>query len=183
MAYIQFNTNVLHGSVKADPLLGRIRTRRGCHSGKNRHVIDNKQVDTEGVEFAVSILFDLEDVRNGVIESHTKQISELVLANRKSIAKMMFGHIDQMTEATGNIVKGPELTMDLIIDLIEKSEWEFDKNGNHIKGNQAFVFSPEVEPIISQLVETDEHRARMEEIEQRKYEEWKLTRRQRRLVE
>ncbi|MBI1335228.1 MAG: hypothetical protein GC165_20385 [Armatimonadetes bacterium] len=129
------------------------------------------------------MLIERDDVRLGNIDAHTTQVAEFSKANVASMAKMMFENLHQITEATGNVLdaKGERLSIDMLIDLIEKTEWRFDDDGNVVRDGQAFVVHPDLAPRLRELEETQEHRDRMEELRTTKLAEWNASRRCRRI--
>jgi hypothetical protein len=112
-----------------------------------------------------------DSIRNGKIDEYTHFLVDISESQRKSLARHFFENISQITDATGRTVnaKGQPLTVDLILDLLEKVEFGFDDDGNPqyptlvlppsaIERLKKLQFTPEQDKRWKQIIE--ENRAR-----------------------
>jgi len=112
-----------------------------------------------------------DSVRNCRIDDYTRFLIDISDSQRKSLARHLFKNLSEITDATGRSVnaKGQPLTVDLILDLLEKVEFGFDDDGNPqyptlvmppaaIERLKELKFTPEQEQRRKQIIE--EKRAR-----------------------
>lgn len=116
-----------------------------------------------------SLDFDLDEFITRlytVSEEHASQSTRSILA-----------HISAVSEAHGQVVevKGRPI-FDVICESLEKLEFAFDEDGNH---NMTLVLHPDNVKLMESL--TPEQKSVMDQIIQRKREEWNAKRRRRKL--
>ena len=183
-AYEKLMQKILRGFMIDDGLMGKVWRRSTKHFGNSRNVIDTKTVDLSGSNASASITYELIEIVEFDIGAHTSQLSAFASAYLTSAKLMMFGHLDQITDATGLVINadGKPLSIDMILDMQEAMEWTFDNDGK-VSGNQMFIIHPDQKNHMENLIgnETDAQRLRREQIVQTKRAAWKSSRKFRRL--
>ena len=170
-AALRFLADVMHGFLNVDPLFSGIGRSISVHKGPIRNVPGDTPLDQS--IFTVTGESDLswDSVRNCKIDDYTRFLIDISESQRKSFARHFFKNMSEITDATGRSVnaKGQPLTVDLILDLLEKVEFEFDDDGNPqyptfimppaaIERLKELKFTPEQEQRRKQIIE--ENRAR-----------------------
>ena len=128
--------------ISLDPILKQIKSAKTLHKGGFRYDINNKEAVTplnkveSAIEISMSTIseFDLGMFCQSFYEFTVKQIGEM--------HNMIYQTIDAVSALTGNIVKGKPVDAETILEMLEKKEMAFDRNG---------------EPIIDQLITNDQN--------------------------
>jgi len=170
-AALRFIAEVMHGFLNIDPLFSGIERSISVHRGPIRNVPGDTPLDQSMFTVSGESSLPWDSVRNGKIDDYTRFLIDISKSQRESLARHFFKNIAEITDATGRSVNagGQPLTVDLILDLIEKVEFGFDDDGNPqyptlvlppaaIKKLKELKFTPEQEQRQKQIIE--EKRAR-----------------------
>jgi len=170
-AALRFIAEVMHGFLNVDPLFSGIERSISVHRGPIRNVRGDTPLDQSMFTVRGESSLSWDSVRNGKIDDYTRFLVDISKSQRESLARQFFKNLSEITDATGRSVNagGQPLTVDLILDLIEKVEFDFDDDGNPqyptlvlhpdaIKRLQELEFTPEQEQRQKQIIE--EKRAR-----------------------
>lgn len=128
-------------------------------------------LDRSSFELELTVMF--KDVVAGNYGALLEQVYEAVPEAAKKLEAELLMQVGKVTEATGNVVDGggQPVNIDLILDMIEKTEISFEPDGSIGKGF-AFVTSPELADKLGKLQPTPEQLRRREDIINRKREVW-----------
>ena len=123
----------------------------------------------------------LDTVRNTDIEDHTRFLSELAEANHERFARGFIQGMEELTEATGNVVNagGRPFSWDLYCDMLEKVQLEFDESSRPML--PTLVTSPQLYGRIKDMEPSPEQAKRFREIIEKKKAEHNAKKRTRRL--
>ena len=170
-ASIRFIAEVIRGFINIDPLFSGIEFSISNHKGPIRNVRGDQPLDQSMFPVHGEASLSWDAVRIGKIDEYTKFLFDISESQRKSLARHFFKNISEITDATGRSInaKGQPLTVDLILDLLEKVEFGFDDDGNPqyptlvlppaaIERLKTLKFTPEQEQRRTQIIE--EKRAR-----------------------
>ncbi len=170
-ASFRFIVEVIQGFLGVDPLFSGIERDYTTHRGPIRNVPGDTPLDQSMFAVSGESSISWDSIRNGKIDEYTNFLVDISESQRKSLARHFFKNISEITDVTGSTVnaKGQPLTVDLILDLIEKVEFGFDDEGNPqyptlvlppatIKKLKELKFTPEQEQRRKQIIE--EKRAR-----------------------
>jgi hypothetical protein len=173
---------------QSDPLLSLIK-RRTQFEG-NRHSVSPKGgpprtsgFETLSSEFKIPNDELIEKGPGAFAERIDKVAQDLI----KGASGMMIRTMRETSEQTGNVIDsgGKPLTPDLLLQLMQKVEMDFDDNGNPT--NMAFVVSPDIwEKYKDKIREWDNDPGiirRREIIMQEKRREWRDRENNRKLVD
>lgn len=168
---LRFITDVLQGLMSVDPFFSGIERDYTIHRGPIRNVPGDTPLDQSMFTVSGESSLSWDSIRNGKIDDYTHFLVDISESQRKSLARHFFKNISEITDATGRTVnaKGQPLTVDLILDLLEKVEFGFDDDGNPqyptlvlppaaIERLKKIKFTPEQEQRRTQIIE--EKRAR-----------------------
>jgi hypothetical protein len=170
-ASLRFIVEVMQGFLGVDPLFSGIERDYTTHRGPIRNVPGDTPLDQSMFAVSGESSISWDSIRNGNIDDYIQGLVDLSESQRKSLARHLFKNISEITDATGQTVnaKGQPLTVDLILDLLEKVEFGFDDDGNPqyptlflpsaaIERLKKLEFTPEQEKRRQQIIE--EKRAR-----------------------
>jgi len=165
-AALRFINEVMHGFLNVDPLFSGIERSISVHRGPIRNVPGDNPLDQSMFAVSGESALSWDSVRNGKIDDYTCFLHDISESQRKSLARHLFKSISEITDATGRSInaKGQPLTVDLILDLIEKVEFGFDDEGNPqyptmvlppaaIERLKELKFTPEQEQRRKQIIE------------------------------
>jgi len=178
-ANIQFVREVKTGLDALDPILGQIRNVPVVHSGRMRQVSEpntletpmKKQEANEMLEFKCYFKTDTEMFRDFIC-SLQKQFSEI---SKKHLFEVVF----KTTEATENVFNANgRNTWDAILEMTERTEMYFDEDGNN---NYQFYVHPDTYKKLAENPPTPEQEKKMQEVMNKKREEFYAQKRIRRL--
>lgn len=168
---LRFISDVLQGFMSADPLFSGIERDYTTHRGPIRNVPGDTPLDQSMFTVSGESSLSWDSIHNGKIDDYIYFLVDISESQRKSLARHFFKNISEITDATGQSVdaKGQPLTVDLILDLLEKVEFGFDDDGNPqyptlvlppaaIERLKTLKFTPEQEQRRTQIIE--EKRAR-----------------------
>ncbi|MFC1965861.1 hypothetical protein ACFLWI_02795 [Chloroflexota bacterium] len=168
---LRFISDVLQGFLSVDPLFSGIERDYTTHRGPIRNVPGDTPLDQSMFTVSGESSLSWESIHNGKIDDYIHFLVDISESQRKSLAKHFFRNISEITDVTGQSLdaKGQPLTVDLILDLLEKVEFGFDEDGNPqyptlvlppaaIERLKTLEFTPEQEQRRTQIIE--EKRAR-----------------------
>ena len=112
-------------------------------------------------EIKVTVEYHIEDIRNYNIEKISEIMYEIGAKNLQKLYGLLFGTMKQVSDLTGNVAKG-ELTVDKILELLEKISIDFDDEGR--PRLPQFLCGPKLYEKVSQLKLTSEQQTRFSEI-------------------
>ncbi len=128
-------TKYSHYLQSINPIFSKISFLPDLHRGgvkyKNN---ENKELIIPKTTISVQISLSFEDIENYNIAFFCGQIYELITNQIKEFFNILFDTLNKITAFTGNITdaKGTQFSFDLILDTLEKLEFDFDENGNPI---------------------------------------------------
>src|ERR1700683_1841414 len=110
-----------------------------------------------------------EDVRDGNFEVLQVKLVEAADGYAKQLAKMLYGHLDKITTATGNTFDagGRPPSFEMVYEMLDKIEWTLDENDE--LSTPSLVMSPGAAAKFPKA--TPEQEKMIEELKARKLEE------------
>jgi hypothetical protein len=127
-----------------DALLSMMR-RRTQHEGDQYAIrgVDGQTEESGFEEMASEFAITSDELIEKGVLACAEKLQEAAKEIAKSSSIMMFNRIKGATERTGNVIDGggKPLTPELLLELMQKVEMDFDDEGNPL--NMAFVVSPE----------------------------------------
>ena len=180
-ATLRFITEVMQGFLGVDPLFSGIERDYTTHRGPIRNVPGDTPLDQSMFAVSGESSISWDSIRNGKIDEYTHFLVDLSESQRKSLARHFFKNISEITDATGRTVnaKGQPLTVDLILDLLEKVEFGFDDDGN--PQYPTLVLPPAAIERLKKLEFTPEQEKRRQQIIEEKRARFNASKRTRRL--
>jgi len=167
------------GLDKTDHILGQIQVHPVVHGGFTRQVSEPQIVDTEMKHHKADGLIHFD----WFVKTDAAQFVEFMYGMWETLAsqakKALFETVGLTTEAVGNshALAGRNV-WDAQLEMMESLEWHFDEYGNH---NYQFYCHPDVGKKLAENPPTPEQDKRMEELINRKREEYYAKKRTRRL--
>jgi hypothetical protein len=121
--------------------------------------------------------------RRGDIEAFSNIVVGFVLQFIDQVERHMFQTIMDVVEASGNAMpaEGRSLSWDLVIDLMERVETGFDDDGN--PNRVTITMNPVDATKLRSMSLTPAHLQRLAQIEQRRRDHYRATKRTRQLSE
>jgi hypothetical protein len=179
-AFAEFVFEVAHALVMANsPLLRQIP--RESVPGTASSVVDARdfeQLDLPAQSVGFGVTVDLHAVRDGDFEPLIVSLNEGSDELARDMMKLLFGTMERVTEATGNVVKGSgEITFETIYEALDRMEWSLTENDE--LSLPTLVMHPDTVKQLPQLTPAQEQA--LEELKRRKLEELLARRRRRRL--
>ena len=180
-AALRFINEVIQGFLNVDPLFSGIERSISVHRGPIRNVPGDTPLDQSMFTVRGESSLTWDSVRNGKIDDYIRFLVDISESQRKSLARQFFKNLSEITDATGRSVnaKGQPLTVDLILDLIEKVEFGFDDDGN--PQYPTLVLPPAAIERLKHLKFTPEQEKRREQIIEEKRARFNASKRTRRL--
>lgn len=181
-ASISFLREVLQGLLKLDPLFEGIPLETSIHRGPIRNVPGDSPLDQEMFPVQSTATIPWDTVRNSSFEDYIRFLVELSDSNRESLARQLFKHMAEITDASGTSINagGKPLSADMILDLLEKIDFDFDEQGNPLY--PTFVLPPAAYDKLKHLKPTPEQEKRKERIIEEKRAKFYAQKRTRRLL-
>lgn len=179
-AFAEFIFEVAHGLAMANsPLLRQIPVLSA--PGTASSVVDARdleQLDLPAQPVGFAVTNDLRAIRDGDFEPLVVSLSEGSDELGSELMRLVFGTMDRVTQATGNIVKASgEPTFEAIYEALDRMEWTLTEDDE--LSLPTLVMHPET---IEKLpVLTPEQEQALEDLKRRKLEELLAGRRRRRL--
>lgn len=159
---------------KNDPLLGQIQTLSIIHGGgmlyENKQ--SKKQHKSEVQKLSTSLNLKNEIIREYKMDEFCIFMNDFINKQLQESSKMIFNETSAISEFTGNIAdsRGKPLDYGYFLELIEKIDIRFDKDGNPIMPT---VFcGKELFEKFSKIKATKEQELRFRKIIQTKKEAW-----------
>lgn len=185
-AYRTFVGRLLRAEFAADSFLGLFAVHTNRHEGRNRTIISGEPVEWPGITSTMEGSLNVEDARRGRIPSHDATMRALAKQHLQTMASATLSHLSRVIDHTGQSVdgEGRPLDYDHILDLLEMRPWKFNEDGSVNRENEVFIIPPEWEErarLLAVTEPTEEQRLRKEKMRDRKYAEWLLARRTRRI--
>jgi hypothetical protein len=120
--------------VRSDPLLGEIGIRSSIHRPTVRYSDGEKELITPSRLVSSEIQTRADDIRNYNIEAFSESLYSLALQNLRGMFQIALDGMTQVTDFTGNVVdaKGAKISPELIIEMFEKLQIDFDEHGNPV---------------------------------------------------
>lgn len=180
-AAIRFIAEVMNGFLNVDPLFSGIERSITVHRGPIRNVPGDTPLDQNMFKVSGDASLPWDSVRNGKIDDYVRFLVDLSESQRKSLGRLFFKSISEITDVTGMTVnaKGQPLTGDMILDLLEKVEFGFDDDGN--PQYPTLFFPPALFERLKQLKPTPEQEQREKQIIEEKRARFNASKRTRRL--
>lgn len=172
---------MIKGFINTDPLLGQFGHKTVVHAGPIRNVRGQNPLDQDMLPIEASSMIKKESIRNTNIDEITFFLYSLAQDIMNTMGREFFKGITEVTKATGQVVdaKGEPLSLDHVLDTLEKISLEFDKDGKPIMPQ--IILPPEMFERFRKLKESDDQRKRLEKIIINKREEYYAKQRTRRL--
>lgn len=180
-ATLRLMTEVIRGIISLDPLFSGIETITTIHRGPIRNVPGQTPLDQKMFPVSGDSVIPWDSIRDGNIQDYVRFLIEIAESQRKSLARQFFKNMSEITDITGMTIdaKGQPLTFDMILDLIEKTEFGFDESGN--PQYPTLVIPPVLFERLRQLTPTPEQEKRRERIIEEKRAKFNASKRTRRL--
>lgn len=180
-ASLRLIVEVMQGFLGVDPLFSGIERDYTTHRGPIRNVPGDTPLDQSMFAVSGESSISWDSIRNGKIDDYIQNLIDLSESQRKSLARHLFKNISEITDTTGQSVnaKGQPLTVDLILDLLEKVEFGFDDDGNP-QYPTLFLPSAAIERL-KKLEVTPEQEKRRQQIIEEKRARFNASKRTRRL--
>ncbi len=164
----------------SDPVLSQIKV--VPMKGTVSSVVETRgdlalDVPAEPVGFNLGV--NAEDVRRGNFEGLQVKLVEAADGYAEQLSKMLYGHLDKVTTATGNTFDagGRPLTFEMVYEMLDKIEWTLDDDDE--LSTPSLVMHPDTAAKLPTV--TPEQLKMVEELKARKLEELLAKRRRRRL--
>lgn len=179
MAMANLMGEIKMGLDKTDPILGQIQVHKVVHGGFTRQVSEPQIVDTEMKYHRAESLLHFDVYLKTDVEQFTEFIYGMWETLVSLATKALFETVELTTEAVGNshALAGRNI-WDAQLEMMETVEWHFDEDGNH---NYQFYCHPDVGKKLSENPPTEEQNRKMDELINRKREEYYAKKRTRRL--
>ena len=180
-AAVRFIAEVMNGFLDVDPLFSGIGRSISVHRGPIRNVPGDTPLDQSMFAVRGEASLPWDTIRNGKIDDYTRFLVDISESQRKSLARHFFKSISEITDVTGSTVnaKGQPLTVDMILELLEKVEFGFDDDGN--PQYPTLVIPPAIHDRLKELKPTPEQERRRKEIIDEKRARFYASKRTRRL--
>lgn len=166
-----FNAYVVDSIHDKDPLLGQIKLVT-IHEGDRSVVVQDNDhvVDDPFQEFESTLKVETIDIIENGVEAYYRAASSLIREMQERQSKLLFQRVDESTQRTGNVIdgKGRDL-IDTYLEAIEKTQIEFDSNGNP---TQIVVVGPENEAKLRELYSDQTFQIQYKHLMKKKWEEW-----------
>ncbi len=180
-ASLRFLADVMRGFLNADPLFSGIAWSTTVHQGPIRNVPGDTPLDQSMFSVTGEASLPWDSVRNGKIDEYIRFLVDLSESQRKSLARSFFKNLTEITDATGMTVNAGHkpLTIDMILDLLEKVEFGFDDEGK--PQYPTLVLPPPLFERLKELKPTPEQDKRKTKIIEEKLARFNASKRTRRL--
>jgi hypothetical protein len=142
---------------------------------------DAAQLDLPSESIGFGITMDVHAVRVGDFDPFHAELDSAADELGRGLVGMFVKTMDQVTESTGNVVKGEgEITFELIYEALDKMEWSLTPDGD--LSMPSLVVHPDMAEKLEKLPgPTPEQESALEALKRRKHRELLAGRRSRRL--
>jgi hypothetical protein len=143
-------------------------------------------VSEDYTEIAIPITIAMDEVPNLIEQRLANKVFAIADELAKQQMKMFFQTMDEVTEKAGTHIdnEGRPMTADSLLQMMEMTEVEFDRNGNP---TSVFLIHPDIQEtarkIAEQIKNDPELKSRGEAIRSRHYESWLARENNRKLVD
>lgn len=165
----RFVWEVVDGVVALDPMLAELLGNTTDHGGPTRNISGENPIDDEMFAIEHQLVFHTDVIRYSKIDEFIVELYEMGEKVQNQPGMQLTKSIIQSTEATGNVLNsgGRPLSWDLILELIDAVELEFDDSGMMI-GKPTVMLNPaDAKRLYEQPVPSD-FESRLQEILERK---------------
>lgn len=178
---VNFIGRVIDNFIDNDSLQKMIPRVKTVHRGQVRNVKGPEPLDQDFFTTEATSSLDFRDISTTNICRFTEYLCEFALQSLSELSRGFFLSLDQVVDRTGQVVNGNGKlpSFDLILDMLEKIDIEFDTNGNPIK--PTLVMHPKLFEKVKEMPKTAEQVKREKEIMERKREDYFASKRTRRL--
>lgn len=162
-------------------IYGEIKHEKTSQLGTQITLETGDVIETPPLIVQAEFVIHISDAVNGNLDALYEAMDSMADGMLASIMPQIFARIGQICDATGNSINagGQEISHDLLLDLLEKTEYVFDENGEH---NTKLVVDLSVMEKIRNLPSaTKEQDKRFDEIMERKRREFYASRPSRQL--
>lgn len=125
-----------------------------------------------------------EEARHLTLPAVLHRLNEMAATLAEERGRTFYSEIGRVTEEAGNVVTGAQLSLDLILELLDRMDIEFDDEGKAIMPQ--LHLHPDMLPRVQQLMteaEADkEHKSKLDRILAKKREAWNAREIRRELV-
>jgi len=158
--------------IKSDDLFSKISSESDIHYGgiyyegrKGELIADKERISTE-------LQFSYDDMVNYEIEEFCVQIYNALNSRIKRMHEMLIGSINEITSITGNTIdaEGKEFSYDLILDMLEKIDIDFNENGEAIL--PTILMSDKMMEKVKEIQPSETQENRLREIIEEKKKEY-----------
>jgi len=155
------------------------------HEGSSHsyNTVDGEERSTDYQEFMIEFELSAADFMNMELGDVIRLVMQQAREFGSQQSRYHYARLDQIIEEVGNKVTGP-LTLDKFFEAIEQLFIPFDDSGN--PQWPTLVINPNTAPRVRELaqaMETDEAKARLAEVIERKREQWDEEQSRRKLVD
>lgn len=178
----------LKNLVRQEPLLSQIREQRHFEGNKMTSKTEDGELDnTSYKEISGGYSIKREDVIAKGTMAYIENIQSVAEELKKQQAKLLFDKISEVTKKTGNIVngKGQPFSFEIFIETMEKIQIDFDEMGKPYL--PTLVVSPQLgDKLNEKLPEWEsnpEYKKKLDEVIERKRQEWNDRESNRKLVD
>jgi hypothetical protein len=165
-------------SRELHPLLASVRRERVADLPRpEEHAPETSDLASplfRGIEASHVLTADVEDSLRGDVDSFLTMAFDLADAFGSQLMKGMLAHISEVCDATGQTInaEGRDF-VDVMIETLETIDISFDENGEH---NLTMVMHPDTAAKLQDKQPTLEQEARMQQVLERRREEWNASR-------
>jgi hypothetical protein len=179
-AFTLFVSDLVRDMARSrDPVLGAMSFEPAVTTAATR--IQDRQgvdVDLPSVLTGWAFSYQPDDVRGGNLDAFAVVVDQAADDLAEQLVKQWVATMDTVTTATGNVVDaGGKLTFEKLLEMLEQIEWTLDDDDNLVM--PSLVMHPDTVKLLPK--ETEETKAKMDELFTRKREEALARRRRRRL--
>jgi hypothetical protein len=166
-------------SRELHPLLASIRRERVADLPRpEEHAPETTELASplfRGIEASHVVTADVQDTLTGNVDSFLTMVFDLANAFGSQMVQGILAHISEVCDASGHTIdaRGRDI-FDVMIETLETLDMSFDENG---EPNLTLVAAPDVVEKLRGKQPTPEQEARVQEVLERRREEWDASRR------
>ena len=123
-----------------------------------------------------------EEVETMTHETILNKIDGVAKEMAEQIKKSYYETLSEAAEEAGDVISadGKPLSVDMILEMLEKMNVSFDEEGN--PSGLTFAGNPELRPVIAEVISQAESDPRYQTLMEQKREEWRVRESNRKLV-
>jgi hypothetical protein len=144
---------------------------------------EGETVDLPSVEIAAAMRMDWDDIVAGRVEPLLVTLDEAAEEHHKQLTEYIFSTLETVTAATGNQIDAAGRPFfDSLYEMYETMEFSFEDDGS-LSSGYAWVMHPDTAEVLKQREKelTDDQRRQLDELMDRKRQEYFAGRRSRKL--